>query len=217
MTHAHLPTLLVNAGGASRRMGRNKALLPTPPRGDPLILHMLRRLSSLTQGVILVANDAAVCAAAAPGSPFCLPDAYPDAGPLGGLATGLAHVEQWCLCVACDLPLIQPRVVAHLWSLATPEDPDEPWDAVVPHVHGRPQPLHAFYHRRCLPAIQAQLASGRRRMDSFFPQVRVRIAPESDLLPLDPHLDSFFNANGPDEWKAALARLAAESAPSSAQ
>lgn len=202
-----LPVLVLNAGGASRRMGRNKALLPVPPRNDPLILSIARRLASVTQHVILVANDPAVWDALASLEPLCLTDAYPNAGPLGGLATALAHVEDWCLCVACDLPFIDPHVVAHLWSLAVVDANGDEWDAVVPHVHGRPQPLHALYHRRCLPAIRAHLAAGRRRVDCFFEDVRVRVVHEAELVPLDPDLRSFFNANAPEHWAWALDQM----------
>ena len=43
----HFLTLVVNAGGQSRRMGQDKALLPIPP-GTPLIAHVVRRLAPLT-------------------------------------------------------------------------------------------------------------------------------------------------------------------------
>ncbi len=203
------PVLVVNAGGVSRRMGRNKALLPVPPHNEPLILSIARRLAPVTDGVILVANDVAVQKALAPVHPRCFQDVYPDAGPLGGLATALAHVETWCLCVACDLPFVNPQVAAYLWSLAAEEEGAR-WDVVAPHVHGRPQPLHALYHRRCLPVIQAHLAGGRRRVDAFFPDVRVRVVTEAELTPLDPELRSFFNANEPADWAWALDQLKGE-------
>lgn len=199
------PVLVVNAGGVSRRMGRNKALLPVPPHHEPLILSIARRLAPITAGVLLVANDPAVEEALAPVQPRCFPDAYPNAGPLGGLATALAHLKGWCLCVACDLPFVSAQVAAYLWSLAGEEGAR--WDVVVPHVHGRPQPLHALYHRRCLPVIQAHLAAGRRRVDAFFEDVRVRVVTEAELTPLDPGLLSFFNANTPEDWDWALEQL----------
>ncbi len=209
-------TLLINAGGRSRRMGQEKALLPVPgpgddgEPGDPLVRHVARRLHSLTNDLVLVANDPAICAALAPLAPrACLPDILPNMGPLGGLATGLAACPGWALCVACDLPLVQPQIFRQLMALAREQDHQgQPrWDAVVPRVQGRLQPLHALYHRRCLPAIQEQLARNQRRTTGFLDRVRTRIVEQAELEPLDPDLRSFFNTNTPEEWARALQLL----------
>lgn len=192
------PTLLINAGGASRRMGTPKALLPTPGAGEPLILHIARRLLPLAGDLLVVANDPAVADALSPLPVRWLVDAYPDAGPLGGLATALAVCNGWALCVACDLPFVQPKLVRQLIALC-----GDGWDAVVPRVNGRAQPLHALYHRRCLPAVEAALQTGRRRMDTFFPEVRVRWVEEEAMRPYDKELRSFVNVNTPEEWRAA--------------
>lgn len=191
------PTLLINAGGASRRMGQPKALLPAPGSGEPLIRYIAIRLLPLVDDLLVIANDPALAQAVAPLRACCLADAYPGAGPLGGLATGLATIEDWCLCVACDLPFVQPAVFHFLLAQA-----DDDWDAVVPHVAGRPQPLHALYHRRCLPAIETALGAGQRRMDSFLPQVRTRRVTEEEVRPFDPDLRSFVNINTWSDWTA---------------
>ena len=50
-------TLIVNAGGQSRRMGQPKALLPTPG-GVPLLVHVVQRLAPLAAAhTVIVAND----------------------------------------------------------------------------------------------------------------------------------------------------------------
>jgi molybdopterin-guanine dinucleotide biosynthesis protein A len=197
-------TLLINAGGESTRMGQSKALLPVPPAGTPLIRYVATRLRPLVQTCVVITNDPALCDAVAPLDAFCLPDAYAHAGPLGGLATGLRQIEGWAICVACDMPLVDPAIFRFLIDLAleTDESGDPRWDAVVPRVDGRPQPLHALYHRRCLPAITARLAAGQRRMDGFLSNVRLRSVAESELIPVDATLASFSNINTPEEWRA---------------
>lgn len=193
-----LPTLLINAGGASRRMGRPKALLPAPGSGLPLIRHIAERLLPLAGALLVIANDPASAAALEGLGGRWLTDAFPDTGPLGGLATGLAARDGWHICVACDLPFVQPAVFRYLLAQA-----DENWDALIPLVGGQAQPLHALYHRRCLAAIEAALRAGERRMDSFLPQVRTRFVPEEALRAIDPDLRSFVNVNTPEEWAAA--------------
>lgn len=195
-------TLLINAGGTSRRMGRPKALLPAPGSGEPLVRHIARRLMPLAAEMILIANDPAVAAAVEPLAARWLTDAHPDCGPLGGLATGLAVCEGWSICVACDLPFVRPELFLHFAGLTT-----DSWDAIVPCISGRDEPLHALYHPRCLAAIESALQTGRRRMDTFFPDVRVRRIDEDELRGLDPDLRSFVNINTPQEWAAAQRNL----------
>lgn len=213
--HVNLPSLdlIINAGGVSRRMGRPKALLPVPPAGTPLIAHMVQRLATLRWGrVIVVANDPVLQAQAhLPPATLFVPDAYPETGTLGGIATGLQQVAGWAIVVACDLPLVNAALFAQLAMLAAEQAQGEDrWDAIVPIVDGYAEPLHALYHRRCLPAIVARLAQGQRRVISFLDDVRTRNVDEDELRAVDPGLYSFINANTPAEWQAALQLLAAE-------
>ena len=207
----HDLTLVVNAGGQSRRMGQPKALLPTPA-GDPLLVHVLRRLAPLAPArTILVANDPAIAALRTlPPGTRCLADAYPDTGTLGGIATGLGAAPGWAAVVACDLPFVRVAIFAHLCAIAGEQaESGDRWDAVVPIVDGYAEPLHALYHRRCLPAIVARLDAGERRVISFLPDVRTRYVDEADLRAIDADLSSFVNVNTPEEWAAVQAVLAA--------
>ena len=55
--------LVVNAGGQSRRMGQNKAMLPVPPHDVPLIDHIVCQLADLvTDHIMVVSDDAQVAA-----------------------------------------------------------------------------------------------------------------------------------------------------------
>lgn len=213
--------LIVNAGGASRRMGIAKALLPVPSDGKPLLRHIIKRLSGLISGqTIVVANDPTLVTTAglAP-SVRQVGDRYPDAGALGGLATGLALCSDWAIAVACDLPLVNPRLFAALVTLTQGSADESPttdggqpwdalqWDAIVPVTDGYPQPLHALYHRRCLPAMEALIEEGNLRIVDLYNTVRVHYVPESTLRRYDPDLLSFFNVNTPEEWRQALAIL----------
>lgn len=204
-------TLLINAGGGSLRMGTDKALLRVSDSGEPLIRHVARRLMPLVDGCIIVANDPAIGEAVAPLGAHWLPDADPNCGPLGGLATGLAQIEDWAICVACDMPFVQPALFRFLCDLALEtDDSGQPrWDAVVPYIDGRHQTLHALYHRRCLTPVRDFMRSGRLQMTGFFQQVRVRLVAEGEVHPYDPELWSFFNANTPAEWEQAQRRLRA--------
>jgi molybdopterin-guanine dinucleotide biosynthesis protein A len=203
-------TLIINAGGQSRRMGQPKALLPVPPRGDPLIAHIAHRLQALAPvRWVVVTNDRDLPAQAGlPPQTHFVEDAYPDTGTLGGIATGLQWTTTWAIVVACDLPLVNAALFAQLCDLAAEQaDGHDRWDAIVPVVDGYEEPLHALYHRRCLAAIERRLAAGQRRVISFMPDVRTHYVPEADLRRFDPALHSFLNTNTPEEWAQALALL----------
>ncbi len=185
-------TLAVLAGGESRRMGRNKALLPI--NGRPLILHIIERLRPLADEVIVVARSPA------PYTFLHVPiaiDRYPGAGPLAGLHAALSAARgEWVMLVACDMPLVRAEVFAYLLSLTSNVD------VVMPRVGGREEPLHALYRRAtCLPPVEEALAAGQRRLIAFLPRVRVRYVDEEDLRKVDPALLSFRNVNTPEEWE----------------
>jgi len=201
------PTLVINAGGQSRRMGESKALMAVPPDNQPLIRHIMQRLEPLFVGNIVarrlvIANDPTIQAEAGlPKDVSYFQDIYSDAGVLGGIATALAQCEGWALFVACDMPFLNAKLLAHLCKLTTDDDCK---DAIVPVVDGYEQTMHALYHRRCLPAIEARLANNQRRIVSFFDDVNVYRVPEDDIRSFDPEFHSFMNVNTPEEWRAAL-------------
>ncbi len=207
--------LIVNAGGNSRRMGVQKALLPVPPDETPLLRHVIERLSGLVSGqTYVIANDPMLSLKARlPESVVQVPDHHPGAGSLGGLATGMAHCTGWAMVVACDLPLVSPELFAALFALtgesedvclAAGEEDDQVWDAIVPRTEGYPQPLHALYHRRSLPAMQTLLAQRDLRIVNLYETIRVRYVDEPELRLIDPDLRSFFNVNTPEDWQRAL-------------
>jgi molybdopterin-guanine dinucleotide biosynthesis protein A len=197
-------SLVINAGGESRRMGEPKALLPMPQSGKPLLRHLLDQLAPMVTGVtVVVLNDRRLAAELRLGDGVqVIPDAYREGGPLGGIATGLRRCPEWAIVLACDMPLVKPAVVRYLCSLAGPE-----WQAIVPVVEETPQPFHALYHRQLLPVIEQKLASGIRRAASFLDEVPTRWVCEAELRPLDPALHSFINVNTPAEWASVCALM----------
>ncbi len=193
-------TAVILAGGQSRRLGRDKAVEPFA--GEPLIRRVIRRASEAvdTHHVVVVVADVGR-AAALPLDDHHLTaiDVFPDCGSLGGIYTGLyASSTEWSLVTACDMPFLSADLLAHLAGLR------DGADAVVPIVDGRPEPTHALYARRCLPAIEKRLRAGQLKISGFFDDVSVRYVPESDVKHFDPDLLSFFNINRPEDLARAL-------------
>lgn len=190
---------LINAGGNSTRMGTHKALLPMPPDGHSLLAYVVAIAAAVADGpTYVVANHPPVQdAARLLPNVTVLADDEVGKGPLAGLAAGLARVPDWTLVLACDMPLLQVALLRLLAGLC-----DSEWDAIIPVVGGRVEPLAAVYHRRCLPFIQEMLRQDNWRIRDLIGQVRVRIVEEAELRRADPDLRSFTNVNTPEEWAA---------------
>jgi molybdopterin-guanine dinucleotide biosynthesis protein A len=187
------------AGGQSRRMGTDKALLRLTPDGPTLIERVLAAARTVASDVFLVANDDRLAWLGL----RTVPDAFPGAGSLGGIYSAVAAArEQHCLVVACDMPFLDPPLLRVL------ADAPRDYDVLAPYLEvgtnrqggakGVYETLHAIYGRGALPAMRAQLAAEQYRIVGFFPDVRVHAMPEETVRGLDPHLRSFFNVNTPE-------------------
>ncbi len=195
-------------------MGRQKALLPVPPDGLPLVVHVLDALPEVGAGAaVVVANEAEVVEAVMlhrPTRARCVADSRPDSGPLGGIAAGLTDCQAWAAVVGCDMPLVRAEVFAYLWQMAQELDAAglRRWDAIVPRVDDRTQTMHALYHRDVLPVVEQMLDAGELSVRALFARIRVRYVTESELAGIEDGLLSFSNVNTPKEWAAILPRLA---------
>ena len=78
------------------------------------------------------------------------------------------------------------------------------FDAAIPVVGEKLQPLHAAYRKRCASALAALAMRGESRLIANADAVKTRRISENDLLVVDPHLRSFFNLNTPDDYQRAL-------------
>ncbi len=191
-------TGIILAGGASRRMGRNKALISLA--GQPLVSRVVEALQPLTSEILLVTNDPAAYRFL--NLPM-VPDEEPGQGPLMGLYSGLrAAPGDLALAIAVDMPFLSPDILGLLLSLASDVD------VVIPRAFGRLHPLCAVYRRAtCLPAIETALRQGQRRLIAFHPLVKVRVVEEPLLREMSPDLRALMNVNTPEELARARALL----------
>lgn len=193
---------VVFCGGASRRMGRDKAVLLLG--GASLIDRAVRALAPVTSRVILASGGT-------PRYPElgleCVLDAEPGAGPLGGLAAALSRLERagatHACVLACDMPRVDARTFARLLARAREEDAD----VCLVQTEGGVEPLFGVYHVRVRRAVAAALARGERRMIAFHGPAagasRVVAVPEAELA-----AGCACNLNTPDEFRAEGGMLA---------
>ena len=209
-------TGVILAGGQSRRMGANKALMQLG--SDSLIEHVIRRMRHVVDELLLITNSPAEY------THLHVPmhgDIIPDTGALGGIYTGLTHASQdTVLCVACDSPFLNPNLLVYLASVLGE------YDAVMPYTYSRRQmpscrnketgvtnpsdngqvtlqTLCAAYSKRCLPIIESMLRESELRVHALQERAHIkRISPEV-WQAFDPEGMSFFNINTPEDFESA--------------
>ena len=211
-------TGVILAGGKSRRMGQNKALIQL---GDnSLIEHVIRRMRLVADELLLITNSPAEYAH------LNVPmhgDIIPGTGALGGIYTGLTHaLHDTVLCVGCDNPFLVPNVLTYLVSVL-----DE-YDAVMPYTYSSRQTpfcrnkdieitnpsygdeaqitlqtLCAAYAKRCLPIIELMLQESELRVHALAERAHIqRVSPEV-WQRFDSEGMSFFNINTPEDFEKA--------------
>ena len=184
---------VVLAGGASRRMGRDKAALEL--HGRPLVAWVTDALRSAFREVVIVGP--AHRAELVPEVPI-IADAFPGQGPLGGIATALAHAgPRRVFVAACDMPFLSTALARYLASVGLEAA------AVVPRSERGMEPLCAAYGHSCHQVAKELLAGGDPSMADLLARVTVRVVEPEDWRGHDPSGRSLVNLNTPEEWEAA--------------
>ena len=198
-------TGVILAGGKSRRMGQNKALIQL---GDnSLVEHVICRMRLVVDELLLITNTPAEYAH------LDVPmydDIIRDTGALGGIYTGLTYASSDAvLCVGCDNPFLVPNLLTYLVSVLGE------YDAVMPYTYRENparrskedqitlQTLCAAYSKRCLPIIELMLQASELRVHALAERAYVqRISPEV-WRTFDSEGMSFFNINTPEDFERA--------------
>jgi len=147
------PAGYVLAGGASRRMGRDKVLMPWG--GTTLLERALRALDAVCAETAIVGCREDLAAYGR-----VIPDALIDAGPLAGLVTALQQSQsEWNLILAVDLPGIGPE---ELRELMDAQHAAGRLAVIAEDEQGRLQPLCGMYRRSLAGPLREELARGER-------------------------------------------------------
>lgn len=185
---------IILAGGHSRRMGQDKALLPW--QGRPLIQHLVAQLKELSDDVLVITGPEVRYTELLDVPVFA--DEPKERGPIGGLYTGLKHARYaYSLAVACDMPRLDQ------WVLKMLKIDSSVW-AVVPEVGGHRVPTLAIYHKNCVEVIERLLAEDHTSLQELLDLVPTKVVPESQLREVDPLLRCFTNLNSPEDWTSAV-------------
>ena len=186
-------SVLVLAGGQSKRMGRDKATLAWE-QGD-LLGSLLTRLLPLSDDILVISNmDRSI-----PKPVRQVPDLIPGKGPLSGIHAGLSYARHELVFVtACDVPFLAPKLVLQLVQAVGMAD------GSVAVYKEKVEPLFACYRKGCGPVIEELLVAQRYRVTDFLAQINWVPVQQSD------ELDDccFMNVNTSEDYEKAKAILA---------
>lgn len=202
------PLGVVLAGGESRRYGAPKALARVG--GIRIIDRVIAALEQVAPALALSANDPVLFADL---DLPTFPDERPGLGALGGIHVALRQAgaagRPGILAVACDMPFpcvpLLHRLSRVVFGSGDGSDAGGAGatrpDAALPESRGRRgvEPLFAAYRVSCLPAIEAALEAGDRRMVGFHREVHVHRVPLQEVRSLCDPERAFLNVNRPEE------------------
>ena len=181
---------VILAGGRSRRMGRDKALLPFGGYGS-LAEYQYRRLLPLFPRVWISAKN--------PKFDFEAPlilDREELSSPMMALASILRSVDgAGALLLGVDMPFVPPEL---LGALAERFDPRVPRIVAARSPKGA-EPLCAVYPAELLPRIEERLLRGEHRLRDLLREYDADILPWNDPL-------AFRNLNRPEDYREATSR-----------
>lgn len=181
---------VILTGGSSRRMGRDKAMLPYEE--GTLLQALIDRYKK--SGPVGVSVDRVGR------FPFRdaieLPDLYPGQGPMNGVISGFrATDESAILLTAVDLPYGDVALARKLDELRGTADA-----AAVKYGPKGIEPLFAVYGRPCYEAALACMEGGKKSLFAMLDRVNVRYVRPDELLQFDlKHI--FTNVNTPEDYR----------------
>jgi molybdopterin-guanine dinucleotide biosynthesis protein A len=160
------------AGGQSRRMGRDKADLPSlEDSATSMLLQTVNLAAAVFDRVYVIGRSQPEAWPTVGAGTIFLADQVPNQGPAGGLATvlkvliseaGSEHTAVAAL--ACDLPLLTLSSLE--WLRATAEKSTSRHGVIA--LNGeQTEPLFAIYTQECLPLLLDQLAQGKRSLQKL--------------------------------------------------
>jgi len=189
-------SIILQAGGKSSRMGKDKATLPF--LGIPLIYRLRDRFQELGTDLAVISNNSSGYEEL--GLPL-YKDLIPDRGSLGGLYTALSVSTQPLIgLIAADMPFASPVLLSYQIQIIL----DSEFDAVIPSTLQGLEPFHAIYRKEtCLPLVKGAIDRDLWKMISWYDQARIKVLDPGETRQITGSDHTFLNLNTPDEFRAA--------------
>jgi molybdopterin-guanine dinucleotide biosynthesis protein A len=183
----HIPAVIF-AGGQSKRMGEDKALLPFNGH-TTLTRYQYERLHTFFESLYISTKS--------PKFDFdatLIIDQYKESSPLVGLISVFEILNTESVFVlSVDAPFVGLQIIHTIIDA----DTTGTYDAVIAENFGKPQPLCGLYHRSILPSAKEAYRNNHHKMQILLKEVRTCYVPFQEEK-------SFLNMNHPHEYEKAL-------------
>ncbi|MFH1336873.1 MAG: molybdenum cofactor guanylyltransferase [Candidatus Zixiibacteriota bacterium] len=185
---------IILAGGKNTRMGRNKAFIQLSS-GETILQNTISILKRLFPEIIIVTNQKETYQEF---NASVVEDLIKEAGPLGGIFTGLCYsTSRFNFVVACDMPFIQISLIELLLAECGT------FDVVLPEVDVEVEPLFALYSKSCIPVMFEQLQKRNLKIREVLSKLQVKKIGREEIDRVDPKHLSFFNINAEEDLRRA--------------
>jgi molybdenum cofactor guanylyltransferase len=162
-------SVAVMAGGKSKRLGQNKALMQI--NGISVVESVLNMVSPYVQKVMIIANTSEEYSFL---DIETAKDVRPGFGPLSGIHSALSLASsEYVLVVSCDIPLVGSKQIEQLVSSCRGHD-------ITIFKHKNFEPLCAVYRRSCIDALNELIDHNECRIIDLFPTLDVKVLRVDD-------------------------------------
>lgn len=179
----------VFAGGKSRRMGTDKALLTI--ENQPILLRMINLIKPSCDYLAISGQNAEYSFL----NLEMVPDVYTGCGPISGIYSCLKNSKtDWILIISVDVPFVTEEFIRFLISNISETD------CVIPKHDSGLEPLVALYHKHTLPVVEEMIRTGDYKLMNLLAKLDAKYLDCTDILISNPRL--FHNLNNPDDYRS---------------
>lgn len=187
---------VILAGGASSRMGENKALLSW--NGDYLLNYLINVIRPYCNPLIVVMGHEAESKIGNEQIQV-IHDKTPYPGPLIGLQSAFHEISDAkpVLVTGCDYPFVTPDIIPFLLSRL------EQNEAVIFQSMNNPQPMPGLYLSNIKPKLDAVISAQKKSLQAFLDCLQVRVVNDDERQLIDPFDRLLINLNNKDDYEQA--------------
>ncbi len=195
-------TGVVLAGGKSKRMGKDKAFLKFKEKS--FLRHILEALDKYCNQIVIVINKEENLYTKETknlsSEIVFVKDKYPYKGPLNGILSSLSKIKNQLVYITpCDTPLLNPEIIPFFVQKIND------YDAVIPDINGKIQPLNALYKKNALELSKEVFEKqGKKSLMAFLENLNVKFINEKELKKIDKNLYSYFSINTKESYQSLL-------------
>lgn len=194
---------IVLAGGQSKRMGRDKAFLPF--KNKTFLRNILERIDGFCSRFLIVVNkDFSLYEEQVKdlkSKVVFIKDINPYDGPLNGIVSAYPYIKsEKVLITTCDTPVINTELLQKL-SIQLNN-----YDAVIPEIDSKIQPLNTFYTKNAVEKAVEIYKQGKKSLMVWLDNLNYKTINKEYIQKYDKEILTYKSINTPESYKWLLER-----------